>query len=216
VGDSSKIVVVAMEMNTNLSTTASNATTAMSMGGGDSNACKISVSISDASETRVPLARSAARCLFHNADGSVEMLWNWYTIDSCFLARGWHVRSEAVFAGTCIGVFALVLLLESSRRAVKEYDRILVRRRIKKMQLDEEASVGLGVTTETIIEDPRSPLLFEDVAKQLQLSHTLKRNQTKDEAPPYLKDLYRPNLLEQAIRALLRTVQFALAYVVML
>jgi len=57
------------------------------------------------------------------------MLWNWYTIDACFISRGWHVRSKAQFAGSCIGVFLLVLAIELVRRAQREYDRRLTRNR---------------------------------------------------------------------------------------
>lgn len=55
------------------------------------------------------------------------MLWNWYTIDSCFLARSWHVRSRGAFAASCIGVILLVLALEFLRRLQREYDRHLHR-----------------------------------------------------------------------------------------
>ncbi|OMP83947.1 Copper transport protein ctr4 [Diplodia seriata] len=51
------------------------------------------------------------------------MLWNWYTIDSCFIARSWHVRSAGAFAGSCIGVILLVVALEALRRAQRELDR---------------------------------------------------------------------------------------------
>ncbi|KAI9820421.1 MAG: Copper Transporter integral membrane protein that functions in high affinity copper transport [Thelocarpon impressellum] len=64
----------------------------MGMGGGGKNACKIS------------------------------MLWNWYTIDACFLSRQWHIRSRAHFGGSCVGVILLVLSLELIRRAQRELD----------------------------------------------------------------------------------------------
>ncbi|KAL1622673.1 copper transporter complex subunit Ctr4 [Neofusicoccum ribis] len=51
------------------------------------------------------------------------MLWNWYTVDSCFIARSWHVRSAGAFAGSCIGVILLVISLELLRRAQRELDR---------------------------------------------------------------------------------------------
>ena len=56
------------------------------------------------------------------------MLWNWYTVDTCFIAESWHVRSSGMFAGSCIGVILLVMTLELLRRAVKEYDRFLLRK----------------------------------------------------------------------------------------
>ena len=55
------------------------------------------------------------------------MLWNWNTIDSCFLARSWRITSAGMFAGSCIGVVLLVMSLEMLRRAVKEWDHYLVR-----------------------------------------------------------------------------------------
>jgi copper transporter 1 len=56
------------------------------------------------------------------------MLWNWYTVDSCFISSQWHITSSGMFAGSCIGVVLLVMALEFLRRSVKEYDRYLVRR----------------------------------------------------------------------------------------
>lgn len=50
------------------------------------------------------------------------MLWNWYTIDACFLSSEWQIKSEGAFAASCIGVILLVILLEASRRLGKEFD----------------------------------------------------------------------------------------------
>ncbi|KAL1406278.1 copper transporter complex subunit Ctr4 [Vanrija albida] len=55
------------------------------------------------------------------------MLWNWNTIDSCFLSKTWHVRTKAQFAGSCLGVFFLCAAIELVRRLGREYDRRLVR-----------------------------------------------------------------------------------------
>ncbi|KNG50528.1 ctr copper transporter [Stemphylium lycopersici] len=38
----------------------------------------------------------------------------------------WHVTSRGMFAGSCIGVILLVILLEFLRRAAKEYDGYIV------------------------------------------------------------------------------------------
>lgn len=56
------------------------------------------------------------------------MLWNWYTIDACFLSETWHVRSTGAFAGSCIGVIFLVVSLELLRRVQRDFDRYLIRR----------------------------------------------------------------------------------------
>lgn len=55
------------------------------------------------------------------------MLWNWNTIDACFLSSSWHINSEGAFAATCIGVVLLAILLESLRRIGKEFDNYIVR-----------------------------------------------------------------------------------------
>jgi copper transporter 1 len=54
------------------------------------------------------------------------MLWNWYTIDACFLSSSWKITSNGMFAGSCIGVILLVMFLEFLRRLGKEYDRYIL------------------------------------------------------------------------------------------
>lgn len=58
----------------------------------------------------------------------ISMLWNWFTIDACFLSSTWHIRSRGAFAGSCIGVICLVLSLEFLRRVGREYDAFILRR----------------------------------------------------------------------------------------
>ncbi|KAF1848411.1 Tctr2 protein [Cucurbitaria berberidis CBS 394.84] len=41
------------------------------------------------------------------------MLWNWYTVDSCFIARSWHITSKGMFTGNYIGVVLLVVFLNT-------------------------------------------------------------------------------------------------------
>jgi copper transporter 1 len=55
------------------------------------------------------------------------MLWNWYTIDACFLASSWHIKTKGMFAASCIGVALLVVCLEFLRRLGKEYDAYILR-----------------------------------------------------------------------------------------
>ncbi len=58
------------------------------------------------------------------------MLWNWNTVDACFLSASWQIRSAATFALLCIGVIMLVVLFEALRRAGREYDRYIIRARV--------------------------------------------------------------------------------------
>ncbi|KAJ5710492.1 high affinity copper transporter [Penicillium malachiteum] len=57
----------------------------------------------------------------------ISMLFNWYTIDACFLSSGWQIKNRGMFAVTCIGVILLVILVEAFRRLGKEYDLFLTR-----------------------------------------------------------------------------------------
>ncbi|CAI7655018.1 hypothetical protein N7533_002408 [Penicillium manginii] len=57
----------------------------------------------------------------------ISMLFNWYTIDACFLSEGWQIQNNGMFAATCIGVILLVVLVEAFRRIGKEYDNFLTR-----------------------------------------------------------------------------------------
>lgn len=67
------------------------------------------------------------------------MLWNWYTIDACFIARSWRIRSNGAFAGSCIGVIFLVIALEFLRRTQREFDRY-VRASNRQQALDRSSS----------------------------------------------------------------------------
>ncbi|KAL8291841.1 hypothetical protein RQP46_002099 [Phenoliferia psychrophenolica] len=55
----------------------------------------------------------------------ISMLWNWYTVDACFISPQWHIRSVGGYAGTVIGVFFIVVALECFRRFGREYDRAI-------------------------------------------------------------------------------------------
>ncbi|KIM21865.1 hypothetical protein M408DRAFT_79921, partial [Serendipita vermifera MAFF 305830] len=57
----------------------------------------------------------------------ISMLWNWFTVDACFISKDWHVRSNVAFAFSVICVFILVALVEGVRRFGREYDRRIVR-----------------------------------------------------------------------------------------
>ncbi|KAL2173267.1 Ctr copper transporter family-domain-containing protein [Thermothelomyces heterothallicus CBS 202.75] len=119
----------------------------------------------------------------------ISMLWNWNTIDACFIAKSWKITSRGVFAGSCIGVVLLVVVLEMLRRSVKEYDRFLLNKHLKSL------AAAKAIPSPKTASDDRTDALH---------------------CPAVVSQGYRPNVFEQAIRALLHMLQFAVAYFIML
>ncbi|KAH8727899.1 Ctr copper transporter [Phaeosphaeriaceae sp. PMI808] len=126
----------------------------------------------------------------------ISMLWNWYTVDSCFIARSWRITSKGMFAGSCIGVILLVVILEFLRRAGKEYDRYIVAEHIKTL----------------------APITVASSASSENGANTNKNHSaaTAPAGATVAEQRFRPSILQQAVRALLHMLQFAVAYFVML
>ncbi|KAL7807886.1 Ctr copper transporter family domain-containing protein, partial [Trichoderma aethiopicum] len=57
----------------------------------------------------------------------ISMLWNWYTVDACFLSPSWRIQNRGMFAASCIGIVLLVASVEFMRRIAQEYDNFIVR-----------------------------------------------------------------------------------------
>ncbi|KAM0333980.1 hypothetical protein ACHAQA_000998 [Verticillium albo-atrum] len=127
------------------------------------------------------------------ADCKVSMLWNWYTIDSCFLAESWHVTNNGSFAASCIGVALLTVTLEFVRRLGKEYDALLLR------QFHARAAQIAAATA--VAQDPSCCDDNTDARAQAQATAPL---------------IFRASPVEQLIRAVLHTTFFGLAYIIML
>ncbi|KAI1641713.1 Ctr-domain-containing protein [Daldinia loculata] len=123
----------------------------------------------------------------------ISMLWNWETIDACFLSESWQVKSRGGFAGLCIGVVLLVILLEFLRRASKIYDQHLIHQHVK-------ATSALAATTVNNSSDTANGALMAKEGTTALVRATP----------------FRPKLWQQAIRASLHTIHFALAYWIML
>jgi copper transporter 1 len=112
--------------------------------------------------------------------------------NSGFIASSWHVRSQGAFAASCIGTILLVILLEFLRRAGKEYDRYIVAQHIKTLEPTTSSASS--------VDGPSNN----------------KQPATATASPIVSAPRFRPNILQQAIRALLHMLQFAVAYFVML
>ncbi|CCE78009.1 Piso0_000621 [Millerozyma farinosa CBS 7064] len=133
----------------------------------------------------------------------ISMLWNWYTIDTCFIARSWHVKSRGMFAGSCIGVFFLVLASQWLHRFAREYDLAIVRKQEARMDTlstpeDSESSVDLKANMSTT-----DPLVHA-------MSHVW---MVKSPSPTVA---IRPNFVEHIIRTIIFTVEWGLSYIIML
>ena len=98
-----------------------------------------------------------------------------------------------MFAGSCIGVILLVLSLEFLRRAGKEYDRLIIAQHARSL------TPATPPTTSSASSSSKGAL-----ASTAPASATTTNQQ------------FRPSVLQQAVRALLHMLQFAVAYFVML
>ena len=112
-----------------------------------------------------------------------------------------------MFAGSCIGVICLVISLEFLCRLGKECDQLLLRNAHEhRLLLSSSASTSSEGRIETVSASNGSAA--KGAGKNTQRRVFLSSEQTG------LR--FRPNVLEQAIRALLHMLQFAVAYSIML
>lgn len=132
-----------------------------------------------------------------------------------------------MFAGSCIGVILMVMLLEFLRRTAKEYDRLLLRQHQRAM-FAESSSSGTFTPPPPPPPAPAAPATtccdggdnadsIESEKNDLPKSSPAVTTATR--APAFQTKRttrFRPNVMQQAIRALLHMLQFALAYFIML
>ncbi|TFB01140.1 Copper transport protein CTR4 [Trichoderma ghanense] len=72
----------------------------------------------------------------------ISMLWNWYTVDACFLSSSWRIQNRGMFAASCIGVILLVASVEFMRRMGQEYDDAIVRQWHRQAAIASDRAVG--------------------------------------------------------------------------
>ncbi|KAH8702472.1 Ctr copper transporter family-domain-containing protein [Talaromyces proteolyticus] len=144
----------------------------------------------------------------------VSMLWNWDTIDTCFISKSWHITSHGMFAGSCIGVILLVMTLEFLRRLSKEYDRYILQRFKREIALDasyKRAQKATGVESSCCVPENDS-----NTGDKNGTTTTMNNNNPLFCAGAAPTIRFRPTFAQQSIRALLHMVTFAVAYFVML
>lgn len=165
----------------------------------------------------------------------ISMLWNWYTIDTCFIARSWMNDTKGKFAGSCIGCFALVVIAQWLNRVSRQFDIELLRRHKMKYLAHYMSTGSEDVSSELSIDD-LSAISQESgwkttlIALQKTLSHTwyfnfLRRN-PEDLTDPIERalsccssvphrDIY-PSFLDHFCRAWVFVLQWGLSYIIML
>ena len=147
------------------------------------------------------------------------MLWNWETIDACFLTEKWRIRSQGGFAGLCIGVILMVVLLEALRRAAKVYDSYLNEQHRRSVAMatvhDDSSSAGNGNGNGNATAKGPEEQSIEGPASLMMIAKGQRRRQMLDYSCSS-HEPFRPTVAQQAVRALLHTLHFALAYWIML
>ena len=135
-----------------------------------------------------------------------KMLWNWYTIDACFISSTWQVTSRGMFAGSCIGIVFLVISLEFLRRLQREYDQYIAHQRShpRYQQLQPSSGTGKG-----------------DNESGSARSAGKEPNVLIRAAPAMTTSMLRcpgiqPSALQQLVRAGIHMLQFGVAYFIML
>jgi solute carrier family 31 (copper transporter), member 1 len=149
------------------------------------------------------------------------MLWNWNTIGSCFISMSWHIESYAKFGATCVCAIILVMGLEFFRRLAREWDRHLLAKHAAKFEESSAPAAGVEFAVlQPVAAQPAAaqPDDIQPVAAQPAAATGPNNGKDANAAinganpiPPF-----RPNIWQQAFRALLHMVQFAVAYFIML
>lgn len=145
----------------------------------------------------------------------ISMLWNWNTVDSCFIARSWQVKSKGSFAGSCIGVFFLCIVAQWLHRFCREYDIAVGRKYSERAALVRSPEEGSNSSLEgkapgtvtTTSANFKSGSFVKDP-----LAYTFSHQWMFT----WLADASFASPFEHLVRTLLFTVEWGLAYFIML
>ncbi|CDS81968.1 related to CTR3-high-affinity copper transporter of the plasma membrane [Sporisorium scitamineum] len=151
---------------------------------------------------------------------SMNMLGNWQTINTCVLTSSWHIKTQAQFAGTCIGVFLIVFLIETVRRWSREFDRWILERAMVQRRETRRRTQHLKAEMASRLAES------EPAQDRLTLSQRLEHLDSIFFGIPASKSScrqaaldsmrFRPKMWQQLLRSLLYGVQFTGAYLIML
>ncbi|KAA8565971.1 hypothetical protein MFRU_022g00500 [Monilinia fructicola] len=133
------------------------------------------------------LSSSTAALPMSNTSCKMSMLLNWQTLDTCYLSSTVHIRTSIHFTLICLFSFLLPIMLEIIRRYQRIYDRYLRAKRVHHLQ------------------NAREPDPMDEISEKLLGGPSFERTNWDFRV-----------VLEQALRAGLHLVQFALSYCVMM
>lgn len=173
----------------------------MGMGGGG-NSCKISVSVRLTMQHCATADNVCNRCCgigipwTHVRDHSLSRASIVAHNSLGFISSTWQNKTSGAFAGSCIGVILLVMVLEALRRAAQEYDAYLNRT---------HAAPNAASPSSAAARDCGSGY----------------NKQASSQAVPATTSItptarFTPSIYQQLVRALLHMLQFAVAYFIML
>jgi solute carrier family 31 (copper transporter), member 1 len=128
---------------------------------------------------------------------SVQMLWNWETIDNCLISRSWHIKSKAQFAGSCIGIVLLAMCVPLLHRLARIYDIKILREHQRRLE-------------------ERRGHKLKDIDNKGQNTSGVSAKVTKLIRSASEPGRFRPTLVQQLLRAVLHLSQFIIAYFLML
>lgn len=143
---------------------------------------------------------------------TMNMLGNWQTIGTCVLTSSWHIKTQAQFAGTCIGVFLIVFAIETVRRWSREFDRWILEHaalerketRKRNQQLKAEMAAKLvGAQPGLDMADSHSKIAH---LEHIFFGTPLGSEHCRQAALSSMR--FRPKLWQQLLRSLLYGVQF--------
>ncbi|THX57456.1 Ctr-domain-containing protein [Aureobasidium pullulans] len=117
-----------------------------------------------------------------------------------FISESWHITSNGMFAGSCIGVILLVMVLELLRRLAREHDRMILahHRRLVASTTNENPANECACPTTVSTSKAASTAAASALATGIKTR------------------AFKPTLPQQMVRALLHCLQFAVAYFIML
>lgn len=130
----------------------------------------------------------------------ISMLWNWNTVNSCFIAKSWQVTSKGAFAGSCIGVFFLVVASNWLHRFSRELDRQFARQQVGKI-LSDNSSSDVEVNEKIKLQSPSviNPFVYTFSHQWLFESRKLS-----------------PTFMQHIIRSVIYTIEWGVSYFIML